>query len=81
MPMLLLNAIDSGAQHAAKEAFKKFKVNPFDPSLKTHKINRLSALRRRTVRAVTIKDNLRAVFEINGNSVISFGIGTHDIYK
>ena len=63
-----LNADD---QKAAREAFKKFKVDPFDPALKTHKINRLSALRRTTVRSVTIKGDLKAVFTIDGNSVIS----------
>jgi len=68
-------------KEAAREAFKKFKLNPFDPSLKPHKINRLSALRKRTVHSVTISGNLKAVFTIDGNKVISEDIGSHDIYK
>jgi len=68
-------------QKAAKEAFKKFKVNPFDPALKPHKINRLPALRKTTVYSIAIKGNLRATFTTSGNCIISEDIGTHDIYK
>lgn len=66
---------------AAKDAFKIFKANPFDPRLKTHKINRLSALMRRIVFSVTIEADLRSTFYIDGNTVWSIDIGTHDIYK
>jgi hypothetical protein len=76
------DALSADDQNAAREAFKKFKANPLnDPGLKPHKINRLSALRKRTVRSVTIKGDLKAVFTIDGNSIISEDIGTHDIYK
>ena len=34
-----------------------------------------------TVYAVEVEVNLRAVFYIEGDTVISFNIGTHDIYK
>ncbi len=68
-------------QKAAKESLKIFKRDPFDPALKTHKINRLSALWRRNVWSVTIKGNLRAVFCMKSNQIISLDIGTHDIYK
>ena len=68
-------------QKSAKEAFKKFKINPFDPTLKTHKINRLTALRKTTVYSVVIEGNLRSVFIMAGNVIISEDIGTHDIYK
>ena len=77
----LFDALSPGDQTAAKEVFKKFRIDPFDHALKTHKINRLSSIMKKTVRAVVIKGDLRAVFTINGNVVSSFGIGTHDIYK
>ena len=68
-------------QSAARDAFKIFKANPFDPRLRPHKINRLSALRRTTIWSITIKGDLRAVFSMNGNTIISEDIGSHDIYK
>jgi hypothetical protein len=68
-------------QKLAQEAFKKFESNPFDPSLKTHKINRLSSLLRRPVFSVSIASDLRSTFTIVGNQIISLDIGTHDIYK
>jgi mRNA-degrading endonuclease YafQ of YafQ-DinJ toxin-antitoxin module len=75
------DALSADDQQAAREAFKKFKADPKDASLNPHKINRLSSLRGKTVRSVTIKGNLRAVFTIQGNVIISEDIGTHDIYK
>ena len=36
---------------------------------------------KRTVYAVSILNDLRAVFFIEGDVVISFDIGKHDIYK
>jgi hypothetical protein len=66
---------------AAKEAFKLFKADPFDPKLRTHVIKKLSSRLRRTVYAVEILGNLRAVFYTVGETVISFDIGAHDIYK
>ena len=44
-------------------------------------IKKLSSRMRRTVHAVVILGNLRAVFYTVGETVISFDIGTHDIYK
>lgn len=68
-------------QKAAKEAFAIFKNDPFDPRLRTHKINRLSALHKKTVYSVVILNNLRAVFHKEGSVVTSLDIGSHDIYK
>lgn len=75
------DGLSAAQQAAAREAFKKFKIDPFDPSLKTHKITRLSSLYRSTVHSVVIANNLRAVFTIKNNVVLSLDIGTHDIYK
>lgn len=66
---------------AAKDAFKVFKLDPFDPKLRTHTIKKLSARLRRTVYAVEILGDLRAVFYISGDTIVSFDIGTHDVYK
>jgi hypothetical protein len=68
-------------QQAAKKAFQTFKKNPFDPSLNPHKINRLSAIYKKTVLSVTIKGDLKSVFYVDGGVVVSLDIGTHDIYK
>lgn len=68
-------------QDLARKAFAIFKKNPFDPQLRHHKINRLTALYKQTIRSVIIAPNLRAVFKIDGNVVTSLDIGTHDIYK
>jgi hypothetical protein len=65
----------------AREKFRFFHENPFDPRLRTHKIQSLSSLFKRTVHAVVIEGNLRAVFYIESDLVVTFNIGTHDIYK
>jgi hypothetical protein len=72
----------SPAQKArTRAAWLIFKQDPFDPRLRTHKIHRLSAAVKRTVHAITIEGDLRAVFYIEDNVVFTFAIGTHDIYK
>ncbi len=68
-------------KEAVRAAWKIFRMNPFDPRLRTHKINRLSAIMGKTVYAVVIEGDLRAVFYLEGNRVITFNIGTHDIYR
>jgi hypothetical protein len=65
----------------AREKFRIFHENPFDARLRTHKIQALSAMLKRTVHAVVIDGDLRAVFYIEGDVVVTFNIGTHDIYK
>jgi len=74
------DALSPDEQRAAKAAFKVFKINPFDPSLKTHKINRLTSLARRAIYSVIILPNLRALFYLDGNRVVTLDIGTHEIY-
>jgi len=68
-------------QRAARQAFPIFKANPFDPRLRTHKIHRLSAQYGRIIYAVDIAGDLRAAFYVEGDTVWSVAIGTHDIYK
>ena len=66
---------------STRRAWKIFKENPFDPRLRTHKIHRLSAHYGRTIYAVDIEGDLRAVFYIEADLVVTVDIGTHDIYK
>ncbi len=67
-------------QQAARQALPIFKANPFDPRLRAHKIHRLSAYYGRTIYAVEIAGDLRATFYLEGETVWSGSIGTHDIY-
>jgi hypothetical protein len=66
---------------AARNAWLIFKENPFDARLGTHKIQRLSAYYRRTIYAVKIEGDLRSTFYLDGDTVVSLTIGTHDIYR
>jgi len=68
-------------QRAARQAFPIFKANPFDPRLRAHKIHRLSAQYGRTIYAVDIAGDLRATFYVEGETIWSVSIGTHDLYK
>ena len=58
-----------------------FQENPFDPRLRPHKIYRLSARFNRTIYAADIEGDLRAVFYVEGDVVITVDIGSHDIYR
>ncbi len=75
------HSLTAAQKDLAQEKFHIFHQNPFDPRLRTHKIQSLSSLFKRTVHAVVIEDNLRATFYIEGDTVVTFNIGTHDIYK
>ncbi len=66
---------------STRRAWKIFKENPFDPRLRAHKIHKLSAQYNRTIYAVDIEGDLRVVFFIKNNLVVTVDIGTHDIYK
>ncbi len=68
-------------QQAARDAWKIFKTDPFDAQLRTHRINSLSSIFKRTVSAIVIAGDLRAVFYIEGDTVVTVNIGSHDIYK
>ncbi len=70
---------------AQKESVRKvweiFKQDPFDPRLRTHRIHRLSAAYRCTIYAVEIEGDLRSLFYLDGETVVSLIVGTHDIYR
>jgi hypothetical protein len=66
---------------AAERTWRIFKEDPFDPRLRTHRIASLSARSGRTIHAVWIESDLRAVFYLDGTDVVSVDIGTHAIYR
>ena len=66
---------------ASRRAWKIFKENPFDARLRSHKIHKLSARYGRIIYAVEIEANLRALFYVEGDTVVTVDIGSHDIYR
>jgi mRNA-degrading endonuclease RelE of RelBE toxin-antitoxin system len=68
-------------QHRAREAFVVFKQNPFDSRLGAHKIQKLSARYGRVIYAAEIEANLRVVFYIEKNTVVTVDIGSHNLYR
>ena len=74
-------ALPARQKQLAREKWQIFKVDPFDPRLGTHKINKLSARMGQTVRAVVIEGDLRSVFVIDDDVVTTLDIGDHSIYR
>jgi mRNA-degrading endonuclease YafQ of YafQ-DinJ toxin-antitoxin module len=73
--------LSTNQQNSVREAWLLFKLDPFDTRLRTHRINSLSAIFKRTVYAVVIEGDLRAVFYIEEDTVVTVNIGSHDIYR
>ena len=76
-----LTKLPEPQQVSAKAAFKIFKANPFDPRLRSHKINSLSAYYGKTIYAAEIEGDLRAAFYLAGETVFTVDIGSHAIYR
>ena len=68
-------------QSRGHKAFVIFKQNPFDPRLRSHKIQKLSARYARAIYAAEIEADLRVVFYIEGDVVTTVDIGSHDLYR
>jgi hypothetical protein len=68
-------------QESARTAFEIFKNDPFDTRLRVYKIHKLSARYRQTIYAVTIESDLRAVFYIEGDLIVTVDIGSHGVYR
>ena len=66
---------------STRRAWKIFKENPFDPRLRSHKIHRLSARYGRTIYAAEIEADLRVVFCVDRDTVVTVDIGSHDLYR
>jgi len=73
--------LSAAQKESARKAWNIFKKNPFDPRLRTHKIQRLSVYYGRTIYAVEIEGDLRSLFYLDGDMAVSLIIGTHEIYQ
>jgi len=73
--------LNAPQKESVRKAWEVFKVDPFDPRLRTHKIEKLSAHYKRTIYAVEIESNLRVIFYIEADVVVSVDIGDHRIYR
>ena len=76
-----LRRLSPSQKVSVRQAFGIFRCNPFDPRLRTHKIHSLSAQFGRTIYSVWVEPDLRAVFYLDGELVVSVDIGTHAIYR
>jgi len=68
-------------KESTRQAWIILKENPFDSRLRTHKIHSLSSLYKKTIYSVVIEGDLRAVFYLEGNTVFTVDIGSHDVYR
>ena len=76
----LEQALDrTAAEHSKRVSY--FKENPFDTRLRSHKIHKLSARYGRTIYSVEIEADLRAVFYVEGDMIVTVDIGSHSIYR
>ena len=66
---------------SVRVAWEIFKTDPFDPRLRSHKIHRLCALYKQTIYAAVIEADLRVLFYLDGDTVWSVDVGTHDVYR
>jgi len=67
-------------KEAVRQVWGIFRQDPFAPSLGVHKIHSLSALYKRPIHSVVIEKDLRAVFYLEGDTVFTVDLGTHEIY-
>jgi len=74
-------ALSPSQKELVRSAWLKFRLNPFDPALGTHRIRTLSAKVGFPVYSVVLEKDLRALFYIEGEKVITFEIGTHEVYR
>lgn len=74
-------ALSAEQKESSRAAWEIFKVDPFDPRLRSHKIQALSGRAGRTVYSCVIEADLRVLFCLEGSTVITMDIGTHDVYR
>ena len=76
-------ALSPEQKEKARQVWEIFKVNPFDPRLRTHKINRLSARFGTTVYSVHLEGG--TAVHVFGNEdrdlVYTLTLGKHGEYK
>jgi hypothetical protein len=71
----------SRAERICTQGVGDFQGRPVRRALTDDKIHRLSDAYGRTIYAVEIEGDLRSLFYLDGENVVSLIIGTHDIYK
>lgn len=74
-------ALSPAQKNSTRKAWRIFKEDPFDPRLRVHKIQKLSARYGRTIYAVQIEANLRVVFYLEHDVVVTVDVGSHTIYR
>ena len=74
-------ALPQSQQRAAQRSWRIFREDPFAPSLKSHRIASLSRRYQFTVYSARVAADLRVLFCVHGDTVITLDIGTHDIYR
>ena len=65
---------------SVRQAWLRFKADPFHPLLGTHEIHALSARAKHTIYSVVIEADLRVIFRVDGPWVTTLDVGTHKIY-
>ena len=73
--------IAGAATGFGKSSLQNFQSDPFDPRLRAHKINSLSAYYGKTIYAAEIEGDLRAAFYVEGDAIFTVDIGSHAIYR
>ena len=73
--------LTSHQKESVRHAWKIFKQDPFDSRLRPHKIHRLSAHYGRIIYAVDVEGDLRVLFYVERNCVVTVDVGSHNIYK
>lgn len=68
-------------KESVRRAWDIFRVDPFDPRLRTHRVHKLSARFRTTIYSAVIEADLRVIFRVDGETVTTLDVGTHAIYK
>ena len=76
-----LKALPAGQGESVDRAWKIFKENPFDPRLHSHKIHKLSSQYGRTIYAAVIEGDLRVIFCVDGDRIVTMDVGSHDVYR
>jgi mRNA-degrading endonuclease RelE of RelBE toxin-antitoxin system len=76
-----LEALPARQRESVYRAWKIFRENPFDPRLRSHKIHKLSSQYGRTIYAAVIEGDLRVLFCIEGERVVTLQVGSHDVYR
>jgi len=74
-------ALPPSQKESCRRAWAIFKEDPFDPRLRPHKIHGSSAQFGTPVYATEIEGDLRSLFLVKGETVVSLDLVSHDDLK